>query len=336
MDDILNRNGLETAIYAEYASDKRIPKKIHSVKELLSILKPEDFVLYHLSTGTKLTDWFKNLDCRKALVYHNITPPEFFEKYDAKLADVIRFGRSGIQGLMDCVEFSFADSEYNKQELEKYGFQNVFVLPFILDFKNYQTEPDKKIVSQYQDGKKNILFVGRIAPNKKQEDLIITFDYYKKQVDSNCRLILVGSSGVKAYSDAIKSLIQKLGTEDVVLAGHVTFQELIAYYKTADLFFCMSEHEGFCVPLIESMYFGVPIVAYDAAAVPETLGDGGIVFTSKKVKHVAALMHILLENKECRKEIIKRQKKRLETQFLTGFENQEKELLRHFKNKAEK
>ena len=163
------------------------------------------------------------------------------------------------------------------------------VLPILIRFEDYEQEPDADVIRKYSDGATNLLFVGRMAPNKKVEDVISAFAYYKEHYDKTARLFLVGSfQETDLYYQYLQKHIKKLGTHDVIFSGHISFQAVLAYYKIADVFLCMSEHEGFCVPLVEAMYFGVPIVAYDSSAIADTLGGAGILLKNKDLKKTAS------------------------------------------------
>lgn len=312
IDKLLKENGYSSWIYAEYFRDSRIKKLVAPINNLADKIKKDDIVIYHLCIGTELTYWFEKLNCVKILIYHNITPHKYFLKYDKNMADMTRFGRLSVSDLTDSVDCVFADSEFNKQELINMGYKCVGIMPIIINFEDYRKAPDKKVINKYNDGKVNILFVGRLAPNKRQEDVILAFDYYKKNINENSRLILVGSNSIPVYVDKIKELPKQLGLKDVVFTGHVTFEELLGYYSVADLFLCMSEHEGFCVPLLECMYFNVPIVAFGTTAIPDTLGDSGIIFYKKDFSRIGELLDIIVKDTAVRNHILEKQRKRFE------------------------
>ena len=160
--------------------------------------------------------------------------------------------------------------------------------------------------------KVNILFTGRIAPNKKHEDVIRSFYYYKKYFNQNARLIFVGNyNGFEPYYNRLCKYVSKLHLEDVIFTGHIKFNEILSYYNVADVFVCMSEHEGFCVPLVEAMEFEVPIVAYDSTAISDTMGNGGILIKEKNAIEVAALINQLCNDEEMRSQIVAEQRERL-------------------------
>lgn len=269
----------------------------------------QNIVIYHFSIGSPLSERFKTIPDKKVLIYHNITPDKYFRSINAEKALVLYQGRQELQTLRDIPQLALADSEYNRLELEEWGYKNTGVVPPFLDFNGLSSKPSKKILNQYRDNWVNILFVGRITPNKKIEDVIRVFYYYKNTVNQKSRLFIVGSFvGMEKYCSFLRALALELNLPNVVFTGHVTTPELVAYYKLSSLFLCMSEHEGFCIPLVESMYFGVPIIAYSAAAVPYTLGGSGVLVFDKDFPCIAELIDIVLCNKE---DIISGQKRRL-------------------------
>ena len=187
------------------------------------------------------------------------------------------------------------------------------VRPVLIPYEDYKREPDAKTIQMYDDDFLNILFVGRVAPHKKQEDIIRAFCYYNRNINKKSRLFLVGSDGgMESYSAALKKYVRELGLEEAVLfKGHVGFQEILAYYSVADLFLCMSEHEGFCVPLIEAMLFDVPVMAYNSTAIPYTLGGSGVLLEEKNPIFVAKVMQRVLEDKRLKEQVVKGQQERL-------------------------
>lgn len=310
--ELLKNNGFQTAIYAENL-DERIKDPDAKRYNKLPKLKADDVVLYHLSTGTELNNRIRDLECRKFVIYHNITPPEFFVPYSGKLAKLCSDGRDQTIALKDTFEGGFCDSQFNLDQLRSYGFTcPLEVRPILIPFDDYKKTPDNETVEAMSDGVKNILFVGRIAPNKCQEDLISMLYAYRKMYDDPIRLILVGNGeGMDKYTNKLKYYAEALDIKDVVYPGHITFAQILAYYKSADAFVCMSEHEGFCVPLTEAMSFDVPILAYNSCAVPETLGGSGIVVDSKDPALVARYLHEILTNNELRETMVSEQRKRL-------------------------
>lgn len=317
--DIFRSWGYPSGIYGEHINPALrkycLPYPEHREKS-----SPENITVLHFSIGSESSKYFAELPDKKIMIYHNITPPQFFQGFDAEVAYNLRKGREELQMLKDIPHLALGDSEYNCQELRKAGYKNVDHLPIIVDLEKYRRKPKARIIKQYSKSlaggsrrTTNFLSVGRIIPNKKLEDVIKVFYYYVKHIDLNSRLFLVGAYNEEGrYLSFLNNLIKKLGIrEKVVLSGRVDFEELLAYYHLADVYLCLSEHEGFCIPLLESMFFEIPIIAYEAAAVPYTLNGAGIIFKEKKYADIAEAAQLLLTNKDLRKTIIEKEKARI-------------------------
>lgn len=313
--DLLIEMGYETQIYAENI-DSRLPKGTVEFVTNMSQLEKDDIIIYHGSTGTDLNRKLPQMGGRKVMIYHNITPPHFFEAYSNNAKCLTEYGLSGIQGLFDKLEYCIVDSEFNKQELLCMGYTcPIDICPILIPFSDYEEKPSEKVLRQYEgDGYTNLLFVGRIAPNKCQEDVLRAFCCYQKCYNLKSRLILVGSwDGMDSYYKRLYAYAQMLGIADhVIFTGHIKFDEILAWYHLADVFVCMSEHEGFCVPLVEAMYFDIPIVAYNSTAIPDTLGGSGVLLETKEPDKVAWEIHRLATQQTHREEIISGQQKRLQ------------------------
>lgn len=308
----LKEAGYDSIVAADYV-DERLGADIAVSTDDLSFIKPEDIVIYHLSTGHILNSRFGALKCRKIVKYHNITPPDFFFGYNKETVKACTAGYKEAAGLSDKPEFAFADSAYNKSELIRLGYGcEIEVLPILIPFEDYEKEPDRKVLEQMNDGLTNIIFTGRVVPNKKQEDIIAAFDTYQKYYNPQSRLILVGNPElIPAYYASLKEYVKALGTKNVIFTGHIKFPAILAYYKSADLFLCMSDHEGFCVPLLEAMFFDVPVVAKNTSAVGETLGGSGILLPDSEPEMAAGVMNRILTDEDLRKKVLNNQRERL-------------------------
>lgn len=332
----LQEKGFNTEIYAENI-DKRIPPNMVKKVQKLKNLSKEDILIYHLSTGTELNYKVADFSARKIMIYHNVTPEKYFVNYNEQLRKLCHDGIEGMKYLADKMDYCLADSSYNKEQLVSAGYKcKIDVLPILIPFADYEKKPSEEVLERYSnDGYVNILFTGRIAPNKCQEDVIRAFYMYQKHYNAKSRLFLVGShSGTERYVEQLKKYVKLLGVENVIFTGHIKFDEILAYYKLADVFLCMSEHEGFCVPLVEAMYFNIPIIAFDSSAIGETLGNSGLLIGEKKPLETAGLINYVLSNSKLKEVIIENQKQRLQDfahneikeQFLTymkGFVNEE-------------
>lgn len=309
---MLSDAGYQTELYAD-GVDKRLPSDTAKPVQKLKTSK-DDIIIYHLATGTPLNYEMGRQNCRLFIRYHNITPSKFFKGYSTKLAALDEEGYAGARFLADKADHILAVSEYNLSDLRGMGYQcSADVVPILLALDDYKKKPNDGVIKKYtSDGYTNILFTGRIVPNKKHEDIIRAFYYYKKYFNEKSRLIFVGNeSGMEKYYNRLKDYISLTGLEDVIFTGHIKFDEILAYYKIADLFLCLSEHEGFCVPLVEAMYFDVPVLAYDCCAVPDTLGGGGIVIDNKEPRYVAEWMNQIITDEKLRQEMKEAGRKRL-------------------------
>jgi glycosyltransferase involved in cell wall biosynthesis len=204
-------------------------------------------------------------------------------------------------------------SEYNRGELEAMGFDNTGVLPLLGSYERLSVPPNPIVLELFDDEKTNVLFVGRVMPNKCFEDLLKVFAVYQKQIDRECCLLLVGDCRVfEKYTLSLTRLADRLELKNVVFTDHVKTDELVAYYQSADVFLCMSEHEGYCAPLLEAFRFDVPVVAYDAGAVSETLAGAGILVHEKKHEEIAELVHEVTHDAHLGESILTGQRRVLE------------------------
>lgn len=312
MSEVLSSLGYENVICAIAAAEKVKCKALTPDK--LTITK-NDVLIYHMSIGSALSELVINAQAkRKIMVYHNITPAEFFDGVSEGIASGCRQGRNELKELSVVIDYAICDSEYNREELVALGYKDTAVLPIVFDKAEYlETKPSESILEKYRDTTTNILFVGRIAPNKKQEDVIHSFCLYNRHINPKSRLILVGAVvETESYREALDEYILSNGIKNVIFSGHVSFADILAYYRAADLFLCESEHEGFCVPLLEAMTFDIPILAYSSCAVPYTMGKSGVLFTEKEHTEIAEAIDILVTDEKFREKVISSQRKRLE------------------------
>ena len=308
----LNEAGYATGIFTLAIHPKIKDEGVYLIN-MLPELNEKDLIIYHYATADELSDIIKEAPCKVVLRYHNVTPPAFFHGYDEGAERLTREGLDEIADLKDDIDYGIVVSDFNKKDLIAMGYQcPIAVAPILIPFKDYEQQPDQDVVSRYSDGRTNIVFVGRIVPNKKLEDVIACFAAYKEKYDPTARLFLVGNyQETDLYYQYLQDVIKKCGAEDVIFPGHIAFDAILAYYKVADLFLCMSEHEGFCVPLVEAMFFETPIVAYASTAIPGTLGGSGVLVETREPEKVAEIMYRVIADQAYREEIIEKQKRRL-------------------------
>jgi len=326
---ILREGGFDSEIFAESVH----PEMAASAKKLWdyrSVSSPDNLLILHFSIGAGVSTFAYHLPDPILLIYHNITPARWFATFHQHLAGLCYHGRRELQAFVPRTQLALGDSEFNRAELEAVGFHPTGVLPLLLDPDRLVETPNPVVLEMFDDDKTNFLFVGRVIPNKCFHDLIKVFAFYQKFIDRNSRLLLVGEwVGFEKYHEALMRMVDDLQLKDVVFAGHVDDDDLSAYYEVADLFLCLSEHEGYCVPLVEAFRFGVPVMAADAGAVPETLGDAGVLIREKRIDEIGLMAHAIVSDDALAAEIVAAQDRVLEkmdarndTDILMGFVKQ--------------
>jgi glycosyltransferase involved in cell wall biosynthesis len=270
--------------------------------------------LYHYCAASPMTFRFAELDCPKVLLYHNITPHDFFEPYNKEVANVCREGREQLRMMVEAVDVAIGDSDFNRLELEATGFDVTRTIRYLYDPSRLAIEADMAMLARLE-GPPVVLFTGRFAPNKAPEDFIRTAAAYAGMKDApQARFVLVGKcKTIRGYYETVEKLIAELALprERLLITDEVSQSELAAAYRSAVLFLSLSRHEGFCVPLVEAMQFGIPVLALARAAVPETLGDAGLLFDTTEPEEVAGIVAGVLSDDELRKELSERSRGRL-------------------------
>lgn len=310
---VLRRAGFESGIYTldvdDDVKDEFLPFTEHA--EPCS----GDITILHFAIPSPLTEAFRAVPGRKLLIHHNITPERYFVGIDEEMVRIASKGREELASLADVADLALGDSEFNRIELEEAGYRRTGVIPILLDFERYDGEPNPVLMEMLDDGRTNFLFVGRVYPNKRFEDLARFAFFYKKYVSENFRLLMVGRTGrMLRYQEAVEALAHRWGlrSSEFAFVGHLAWEDLLACYCTADVFVSMSEHEGFGVPLVEAMLLEVPVMAYGTGAVPYTLGDAGVLFYEKKYDQLAEMAHLLATDGDFRTAVVAAQKRRVE------------------------
>ena len=300
---VLRGAGYESDIFVETA-DPRLEHLTRDFSDLQGASAPDNLLIHHFSIGSRASRIAYALPDRMALVYHNITPPEYFIGVHPLLVQLCFMGRRELRAYIDRVVLALGDSEYNREELDATGFRDTGVLPVVPSFAHLDVVANRTLAGQFDDGWVNLLFVGRTIPNKKLEDVIRAYAAYKRR-NPRSRLIFVGShAGFDLYFAMLQRLVAQLRLPDVHFMGHITNEELTAFYDVADLFVCASEHEGFCVPLIEAFHKRVPVMAFAATAVPKTLDGGGVLFDSKDPVHMARIIDAIVADTDLQDRIL--------------------------------
>jgi glycosyltransferase involved in cell wall biosynthesis len=329
----LRKEGYRSEIFTRFY-EPRMAKFVKDFKQYTKFSSPSNVVIFHFSIGSPVSKMFFRIPDRRVMIYHNITPFEFFLDTHRILSRECYKGRLEIKLFVDKVDLALGDSEYNRQELESLGYAKTGVLPLLIDFSKFDGRADPVFQKIHESGKFTILFVGRVIPNKKFEDVIKTFYFYKKYFNPDSQLLLVGDfRGMERYFVALKKLVEDLELTDVHFPGRIDFAELLACFRLADVYLSMSEHEGFGVPIVESFYLRLPVVAYAAGAVEETMNGGGILLREKNFARTAALLDKMCRDETFRNRIVVSQKKALKK---FSRENVSKILLDHIREATKK
>lgn len=315
MRDLLREWGFDSQIYAEHRDTRWDDPGLDYRRYRGS---SDTLLIYHYSLASELTDFVKQLPDQLVVYYHNVTPAHFLAGYNPELAASLRHGREQLASLRDA-HYAIAASDYNRQEMLDIGFEQISVLPYFIYFDELLASAESKggreVVARYgSDECVNLLFVGRIVPNKRQDDLIRMFGYYHRLVNPNSRLFLVGSdANAPGYRMELEILAEDLGLKEaVIFTGPVGLdQGLGGYFRAASVFVCLSEHEGFCVPLLEAMAFDLPVLAYKAAGVPYTLGYAGLMVNEKRYDVMGELVDLLASDSALRQRVVQQQRLRL-------------------------
>jgi L-malate glycosyltransferase len=313
--ELLRRWGYHSQIYAQFR-DRRLEDPGLDYRRYRD--DPDDVFLFHYSIGSPVSEFVLGLSAQVVPYYHNVTPPGFLRGYNEPLADLLEQGQREL-ALFRNASFALAASEYNRQEMLALGFRHVEVLPYFITFDWLRASAEGPaggaVVSRYCDRAVNLLFVGRLAPNKRQDDLVRAFKAYHDLINPDSRLLLVGSdANAPGYRLELESMAGALGLADCVLfPGAVGPREgLGGYYQAADIFLCLSEHEGFCIPLLEAMAFDLPVIAYRSTGIPYAMGGAGVLVDVKRYDLLAELIDLLIEDYDLRGHVVAVQRRRLQ------------------------
>jgi L-malate glycosyltransferase len=307
---LLRELGFQSEIYAAILGPG-VEGRVRPVSQLGEYASAERWLLYQCSIGSPVADAFAADPGKKLLDYHNITPAELVERWIPPLAAESRLGRQQLGELAPLVGFAIADSEFNAAELRRFGFARAEVVSVLIESANLEVVADTATLDRLElatsHGGSDWLFVGQVAPHKAQHEIVAALACYRKAYGEPARLHLVGRPMGSAYLDSVRTFADSLDLADAVeLPGSVPAAELSAYYESADVFVCLSHHEGFCVPIVEAMARGLAVVAADVAAVPGTLGDAGVLLRRRDPAYVAAAVHELLEDRATRASLVRR------------------------------
>jgi glycosyltransferase involved in cell wall biosynthesis len=305
--EMLVEQGLRSEIFADVI-DRSLSATARPATALGESIQPGDAVLYHLSVGSRLAALFSSLPARKVVVYHNITPPQYFQSTSPAVVLQLVAGRGQLRALAPNTDLCIADSDFNAAEARECGYPHVVVVPPPVDLDRLRPVPATPSSPPYA------LFVGRFAVNKRHDTLIRSLAVMAAE-GRGVRLVLVGpADDNRAYVSALRGLADRLGVSDRVdiNAGRVSDGRLRELYRGASLYVTASEHEGFCVPLVEAMAFQLPVVARAAAAIPSTLNGAGVLIDGDDPLLMAAAIGRVLDDVPLRRHLVAAGLRRLE------------------------
>lgn len=314
LDNIFKKAGFQTNIFATHRHPQKPLKNLFSPENLYNqTTSPDTINILHYSIYDQTAEKFLNLRGKKILIYHNITPQHFFRGYNDQLADLCAKGRNFLSKFQG-VDLAIALSDYSRKELINYGIppKKILVLPYIQEPNQFldtgHSSTNIPHISKLQLSDQNLLFVGKIAPHKKIEDLIKSFYLYQKYFQPNTHLHIAGLLGNDLYEDELRHLISQLEiTQKVIFHGKTPNYLLEALYQSADAFITMSEHEGFCVPIIEAMSHQLPVIAFESSAIAGTLGSGGVQIPHKDPGLIAEAINSTLNDHSFREQVLEQQ-----------------------------
>ena len=307
----LREMGAKSEIFGEHVH-KSVEDEIRPYFTYRST-RHEKHIIYHHSLGSNVADWLLEQVPRLILIHHNVTPPEFFAQVNPAWAQVMAQGQRQLKTLQPKTDLALADSGFNELELQAAGYRQTAVLPIAIAKGQYDLPLNEPLAAKLCQMGPKLLFIGRFSPNKRQEDLVKLL-YFLRRIQPKAHLLLVGDPWAVKYDKWVEWLAADLGlSESVTLTGKVSQQDMVTYYRTADLYISMSEHEGFGQPLIESMYLGLPILAYASTSIPYTLDKAGVQFYDKDYDRLAELVDILLTDQPLRQRLIAQQYQRVQT-----------------------
>jgi L-malate glycosyltransferase len=312
--------GLESEIFAELTKppfqDRARPFREYGRRLPAS---DGDILLYQMAIGSNVADFLVQRHERLVVNHHNLTPAWFIEPWEPGVSYGTSWGEVQLRELASRTELAIPVSAFNERDLVGAGYARTAIAPVLVDYEAMAAEVDAGLVERLcekkQEGGPDWLFVGRVSPHKCQHDIVKAFAAYRRVYDPRARLWLVGSSSSDTYVDALQRFITALGLEEAItITGGLSMAGLEAHYRTADVFVCLSDHEGFCTPLIEAMRHEIPVVAFASSAIPETMGSppAGVLLSAKTPALAAAGVHRLLDDQGVRGAAIAAGRKRAE------------------------
>jgi len=303
--DALRSAGFQSELFVDHV-DAALAGVVHNFEELDSFVLPgQTAILYQLAVGSRLVDHLLMRTEPLLVNYHNLTPASFYWKWAPDWLEAVALGRSQLYALAKRTSHAIAVSEFNEGDLRGAGYRSASVVPPFVGAARTAPQPRSQATHKDPQAGATWLFVGKLLPHKAAQHLVRALAVYREMYDPQARLVLIGGHPIASFADAVREYSRSLGIADAVeMAGATSDSELADAYERADAFVCLSDHEGFCFPLLEAMAHGIPVVAFAAGAVPDTLGDAGILLHDKSGATVAAAVHRVVTDAELRSRLV--------------------------------
>jgi glycosyltransferase involved in cell wall biosynthesis len=291
--------------------DPAVGSGVRDAAGLADRVLPGDVLILHYSAYARALEAALDLPVRRLLAYHNVTPPEYLWEHEPLQALSCAVGRRRLAAFAGRVDAAISPTEFSAGDLRAAGFKRVSVDPalYLID-RDRLGARDPAADAPAGDGPV-VLFVGRLSHNKRQDRVVKAFALYQRHREPRARLVLAGSPGAGTYGEYLRRLAAEAGARAVELPGAVPQSRLNSLYASAAAFVCLSEHEGFCIPVLEALHFGVPVVAARAAAVPEVAGDAAVLLDGPDLPTIAEAIDLCVRDEGLRAELRRRGERRL-------------------------
>ena len=286
--------------------DPRVGSQIAPLRSLDTA--PGDVLLIHYSAYAPRLVSLLEAPQRKLLVYHNITPARYLWEHSPHVATACALGRDHLPRYARAADVAVGVSRYNALELERAGAPAARVVPLLFDVARLEARGAAPAVGPGP----LVLVVGRLVPNKRPDQAIRAFALYQRHCAPEATLMCVGEPTSAEYTEKLAGLAREVGARNVLLTGPLPQPDLNAAYERADVMLSLSEHEGFCLPLLEAFHFGVPVVARPAGAMPEVGGDAVLWADDPDLAVVSELIDLAVRDAELRQALDGRARARLE------------------------
>jgi L-malate glycosyltransferase len=275
--DVVLARGIPSHIYVEM-DDPETASDTRPFARYAGEAAAGDVLVYQCATASALGPWLRARPEALVVNYHNVTPPEYYAPWDNGMARHQLLAQTQLRALAPRAALGLAVSSFNEAELRQAGFRRTAVVPpaaVVPTGTGAGAAVDHQATPPARGAR--WVSVGRLAPNKSIELAVMALLVAREHDDPAATLQVVGRPVAPSYTAALHRFVDAMGLRDaVVFSGALSDSALAAAVAGSDVFVLTSRHEGFGVPVLEAMTLGVPVVANEAGALPEVVGDGGL------------------------------------------------------------